>query len=184
MSSVSHDLSSNHLQSLLTSALTSAGSTINRSQKSADGSGAISDHSQLSPLAEVLSTLQQIQQSDPQQYQQVTQQISTNLQSAAQTAQTDGNSKASSQLTQLATDFTNASQSGQLPNIQDLAQAVGGNQHHFHGLSDGSDNPGPGQSLSQLLSSLRANGPEDNSLNPATIILNTLSNAAPGAATS
>ena len=72
-----------------------------------------------------MSTLQQLQQSDPTKYQQVTQQIATNLQSAAQTAQAEGNTTAANQLNQLATDFTNASQSGQLPNVQDLAQAIG-----------------------------------------------------------
>ncbi len=51
--------------------------------------------------------------------------MAINLQSVAQTATADGNTTAASQLRQLATDFTNASQSGQLPNIQDRAQAVG-----------------------------------------------------------
>jgi hypothetical protein len=48
------------------------------------------DNSQLSPFAQVLNTLQQLQQTNPTEYQQVTQQIATNLQSAAQTAQSQG----------------------------------------------------------------------------------------------
>jgi hypothetical protein len=92
----------------------------------------------------VLSLLQQLQQSNPSQYQQVTQQIATNLQSAAQTAQQNGNASASNQLNQLATDFTNASKSGQLPNISDLAQAIAGHHHrqhsHTHSAASNSNN--------------------------------------------
>src|ERR1019366_2800930 len=44
----------------------------------------------------------------------------------------DGNTTAATQLNQLATDFTSASKSGQLPSVQDLAQAVGGHHHHHH----------------------------------------------------
>lgn len=89
------------------------------------------DNSQLSPFAQVISILQQLQQSDPSQYQQITQQIVTNLQKAAQTAQSDGNTTAANQLNQLAADFTTASKSGQFPNVQNLAQAV----HHHHRLA-------------------------------------------------
>jgi hypothetical protein len=87
-----------------------------------------SDSGQLSPFAQLVSTLQQVQQQNPAEYQQLTQQIAVNLQSAAQTAQTQGNSPQANQLGQLATDFTNAAGTGQLPNLQDLAQAVGGAQ--------------------------------------------------------
>jgi hypothetical protein len=95
---------------------------------------------QPSPFTQMLSALQQLQQSNPAGgYQQVTQQIAANLQTAAQTAQSNGNSAAAKQFTQLSKDFANASASGQLPNVQDLAQAVGGSgtssagggHHHF-----------------------------------------------------
>jgi hypothetical protein len=133
MGSVNNILSGSYLQSLFTSALQSpTGTTSQTSNSSALSLGQQSDSTQLSPFAKLLSTLQQLQQSDPTKYQQVTQQIATNLQSAAKTAQTDGNSTAANQLSQLATDFTNASNSGQLPNIQDLAQAVSGHGHHHH----------------------------------------------------
>jgi len=146
-----------------------------------------------------MSTLQQLQESNPTQYQQVTQQIATNLQSAAQTATSEGNTSAASQLTQLATDFTNASQSSQLPNIQDLAQAVGGgghhHHHHFHGpsassssdsssstSSTGTSTSSTGSSsstspLDQLLAAFQANTSQNDALNPMAIIMNTLSSA-------
>lgn len=50
-----------------------------------------SDNGQLSPLAQVLGTLQELQQSNPTEYASVTSQISTNLQKAAQTATSEGN---------------------------------------------------------------------------------------------
>src|SRR5271156_5243742 len=130
--SVNNILSSSYLQSLLTSARQNTGTAGQTSGTSASSIGQQPDSTHLSPFAQLLSTLQQLQQSNPTKYQQVTQQIATNLQSAAKTAQTDGSSTAANQLSQLATDFTSASNSGQLPNIQDLAQAVSGHGHHHH----------------------------------------------------
>jgi hypothetical protein len=169
----------------------------------------------------LLSTLQQLQQSNPTEYAQVTQQIATNLQTGAKTAQSDGNTAAATELSTLATDFTNASTSGQLPNIADLAQAVGGSRanghhHHSHGASSDSDSTAsstssstttapttttsatttpstvspslssPNSVVSQFLASLIAggagesngtNGTQNDSLNPAAIIFNTLAAA-------
>jgi hypothetical protein len=181
-------LSSNYLQSILGTALQGTGLTNKTSGHNVSGTSSTSlqpDNSQLSPFAQLLSTLQQLQQSDPGKYQQVTQQIATNLQGAAQTAQANGNSTAANQLNQLATDFTNASKSGQMPNVQDLAQAIGGHHHHHHAhpasdpgssSSDSSSN-GASQTLSQLLSALQANSPQSESQNPMKIILDTLSSA-------
>jgi hypothetical protein len=128
------------------------------------------DSGQLSEFAQLAGTLQQLQQSNPAQYTQVTQQIAANLQSAAQTATASGNTAAASQLNQLATDFTNASASGQLPNLEDLAKAVSGG-HHGHHSSAGSS------AVSQLLSSLQATGTQNSSPNAGTIIQNTLTSA-------
>ncbi len=137
----------------------------------------------------MLSELQQLQQSNPTQYQQVTQQISTNLTAAAQQATSEGNTTAASQLTQLATDFSNASSSGQLPNIQDLAQAMGGHHHgghHHHssvnlGSSSSSDSSSnsssASQSLQQLLSAFQSSSVQNDSLNPMSIISQTLESA-------
>lgn len=162
-----------------------------------------SDNSQLSPLAEVLSTLQQLQRSSPTQYAQVTSQISTNLQNAAQTDTSEGNSAGAAQLTQLSKDFATASTTGQLPNIQDLAQAIGGGGHHHHhhhasaasesdststssdGASSTSNASSSSQTLSQLLSAFQTNGStQSNSLNPLSIIRDTLSSAGIGGSNS
>ena len=163
--------------------------------------GSMQDTNQFSPFAQLLSTLQQLQQSDPTEYQQVTQQIATNLQNAAKTATADGNTAAATQLNQLATDFTNASRSGQLPNVQDLAQAVsGGHHHHGHhmhatpivagtapldsGSSSSSSASTAGSSgnstdlIAQFLSNSGADSlNQNNALDPMAIIRNTLSNA-------
>jgi hypothetical protein len=100
----------------------------------------------LSPFAKLLSTLQQLPQSDTTKYVQVIQPIATNLQKR-RPAQSEGVATAANQLNQLACDFTNASKSGQLPNIQDLAQAVGGHHHHVQAASvdSGSDGDSSGK---------------------------------------
>jgi len=177
-----NNLALGSLQSLFGSALQSAG--ITNSNKTASTAGIQQpDNSQLSPFAQLMNTLQQLQQSNPTQYQQVTQQIATNLQSAATTAQSDGNTGLANQLNQLSTDFSNASQNGQLPNVQDLAQAVGGHHHgghHHHGggaSSSDSDSTSTTNSVSQLLSAFQTNGTQNSSLNPFSIISSTLQNA-------
>lgn len=193
---------SSYVQQLLSTGLQGIGSTFTGSANTVSGIGSSafqSDNSQLSPFAQLMSTLQQLQQSNPAQYQQVTQQISTNLQSAAQTATSNGNTAAATQLNQLSTDFANASQSGQLPNIQDLAQAVGGGGHHHHhhhaaSAPAGSDSSSSAwgtssteasatssstisQLLAQLQAAFQANSTQNNSLNPMSIIFNTLNKA-------
>jgi hypothetical protein len=154
---------------------------------------------QLSPFAQLMSTLQQLQQSNPAEYSQVTQQIATNLQSASQTAQANGNTAQAQQLNKLSTDFQSASTNDQLPNISDLAQAMGGGgRHHHHHYSQGnsssSDSSGSStnatsstattasgstatQSLSQLFAEFSNDTAQSASLNPMNIIFNTLSSA-------
>jgi c-di-AMP phosphodiesterase-like protein len=173
------------LQSVVSTALQSLGLTSNTTAATATQP----DNSQLSPFAQLMSTLKQLQQSNPTQYAQVTQQISTNLQQAAQTATSNGNTAAASQLNQLATDFSNASQSGQLPNVQALAQALGGGGHHHHHASEASSsNSDPtansstsaSQSISQLLAAFQSNASQSastTSTDPMAIIMNTLSSA-------
>jgi hypothetical protein len=180
-------VSNNYIQSLMATALGNTSS--NSSSTSGVNSSSLlnlQDNNTLSPFAQVLTTLQQLQQSNPTQYQQVTQQIASALQSAAQTAQSDGNTTAANQLNQLATDFKSASQSGQLPNVQDLAQAVKGGHHHGHGhhhfdtssssSSDSSTQTASGsQAINQLFGSLQTSSTQ--TFNPTEIILNTLSSA-------
>jgi len=162
------NLSTGYLQSILSNTLHKAGGS--SSQNSALGSlgasslAAQTDTGTISPFAQILTALQQIQQTNPSQYQQVTQQIATNLQSAAQTAQSQGNTSAATQLNQLSSDFSSASQSGQLPDIQDLSQAVGGGHHHHHHHSQ----PATADSAAA------AQTQQQSSMNPMNIILNTL----------
>ncbi len=173
----------------------------NTSVATAPNAGAGMDSGQLSPFAQLMSTLQQVQQSSPSQYQQLTQQIAANLQSAAQTAQTQGNATAANSLNQLATDFTQASTSGQLPNAQDLAAAIGHHHGHHHGhhaasttntadsasatsgsagssvsITDITGTPAS-QNLSSLIAALQSNSAQNSSLNPMSIISSTLSGA-------
>jgi hypothetical protein len=140
MGSIS-SLTSSSLQSILQSVL--------QKSQTASSSTSQSDSSSVSPLAQLLGQLQSLQQSNPSEYQQVTAQIATNLQSAAKTDTADGNTAGANQLNQLATDFTNASTSGQLPNLQDLAQAIGGGGHHHHHHVD-SDSDSSSSSTSAL----------------------------------
>ena len=180
-------INNSYIQSILTSAMQGAGVTTNKASNVSQPS----DNSQLSPIAQLMSTLQQLQQTDPAKYAQVTQQIATNLQTATQTATSSGNTAAATQLNQLASDFTSASKSGQLPNIQDLAQAIGGHHHghhhHAHAAanSDGASSSSTSstssastsQTLSQLLAGFQTGGSQNDALNPRSIILNTLSAA-------
>jgi hypothetical protein len=114
-------LATGYIQSLFTGAVGSSSTSNSASTKTTSA-----NTGQLSPFAQVLSSLQDLEQSNPSQYRQVTQQIASNLKSASQSATAAGNAPLGSRLTQLATDFNNASTSGQLPNVQDLAQAIGG----------------------------------------------------------
>jgi len=143
-----------------------------------------SDSIQISPLGQLISTLQQLQMTDPAKYAQVTQQIATNLQAAAQTAQTQGNSSEAKQLTALAADFNSASKGGKVSTlVQDLTPAAGLG-HHRHGsgvastAGSGTDSTSTADTASnQLLSLLETNETQTtesaNSIAAATI-LNTL----------
>jgi hypothetical protein len=156
------------------------------------GSAGQSDSSQISPLGQLINTLQQLQKTDPAKFAQVTQQIATNLQADAQTAQTQGNSSEAKQLTALAADFSSASKSGKVSTLlQDLTPASG-NGHHRHGSGVASttgsaiDSTANADTASnQLLSLLQANesqSAESTNLKAAATILNTLN--ASGIATS
>jgi hypothetical protein len=172
----------NYLESTLNAALQNTQQSGANNTSAGVNAAQPSDNGELSPLGQVLSQLQQLQQTDPTEYAQLTGQISTNLQNAAGTAQADGNTQAANQLNQLAQDFSNASSSGQLPNIQDLAQAIGGHHGHHHHAFDDSDSNSTSstQAVSQLFTPLEPNGGQNNSLNPASIILNTLAGGADG----
>jgi hypothetical protein len=190
-----NNLANSYLQELLGTNLTGTGLSLNTSKSTSTTSTQQADNGQLSPFAQVMSSLQQLQQSNPTEYQQVTQQIATNLQSAASTATADGNTSAASQLNTLATDFTNASTSGQLPNMSDLTQAIGGGggHHHHHGhhgsssssstdatsSTDASSSTSTSSTspLSQLLAAFQSNATQNEQFDPLSIITNTLTTA-------
>ena len=153
-------LASGYVQSLFSNPASGSSSTT-------QGSG------QGSPFAQILSNLQQLQQSNPIQYSTVTQQISSNLQTAAQAATANGNSAAANQLTKLSTDFSNAATSSKLPSVQDLAQLIGGGQHHRQqgGGSSSTSN------LNEFLQSLNSPQNGNSSISALGIIDNTLSSA-------
>jgi hypothetical protein len=152
------NLSGSYLEQALVGALQSiTGNTTTPARTTTGATGATSsqsDSSRLSPFAQLVSGLQQLQQADPSEYKQFTAQVATNLQSEAQTVQAQSPGTAA-QLTQLAADFTGASQTGQLPNLQDLAEAVGGggsgaaggghggHHHHHHSESSTSSSASP-----------------------------------------
>jgi hypothetical protein len=86
---------------------------------------------QISPAAQFMSMLQQIQQQNPDQFKQVAAKIAAGLQKQAQQAQSNGNTAGAAQLNKLAADFQNSAKTGQLPPIQDL-QAMGAGAHNQH----------------------------------------------------
>ncbi len=201
MSAIS-SISSNYLQTAFSSAIQKQGigdplsgllSTKSTSSTQKTDSG------HLSPFAQIVTKLQDLQKSDPAKYQQVTAQIAANLQSAAQTAQANGNTAAATQLNTIASNISDASKSGQLPNFGDIAQAVsGGHRGHHHrahaavskpadsdGDNDGTKPAAPqsssSQSLSQLFASFQPSSTGTNSsFDPAAIIFSTLNSAGIG----
>jgi hypothetical protein len=178
-----------YLQSIAGTALQGTSPTNKTTKTSSTDAASLlqPDNGRLSSFAQLMSTLQQLQQSDPAQYQQVAQQIATNLKGVAQTAQADGNTTAANQLNQLSTDFSNASQTGQLPNMQDLAHAIRGGHHHHHVQAASSDpnssstsaasSSSSSASMDQLLAAFQANTSQNEAIDPMTVIMNTLSNS-------
>src|SRR5579883_2935122 len=98
-------LTNNYIQSPISKQLTNTTSTPGGTNINSASFAQQPDTNNFSPFAQVLSALQQLQQSNPTQYQQVTQDIGNQLESAAQTAAADGNTQAAANLTQLAADF-------------------------------------------------------------------------------
>jgi hypothetical protein len=175
------NLASGYIQSLFTGAPNGSSSTNIASTSGAAGN--TQDPNKPSPFAQILSSLQQLEQSSAPQYRQVTQQVATNLSTASQSAAVAGSPGLASELTQLSTDFRNASASGQLPNVRDLAQAIGSGAGRYHQIGrpfSSSAPSGSGSNLNEFLQSLGAsqNGSSANgSLNALSIIDNTLSSA-------
>jgi len=111
------------------------------------------DGAQLSPLAQLVGTLEALKESDPDRYGQVTWEIAKNLLSAARMAGSRGDSGAASELYQLATDFSAASGSGQLQTLlEDLSQTVAASH-----AGSASGIRGDGSTHTKLLAVFRAN---------------------------
>jgi hypothetical protein len=95
------------------------------------------DVSGLSPAAQFLNQLQQLQTQSPQQFQAVISQLTGQLNEAATTASNNGNTTQANQLTGLANEFQSAASGGALPTAQQLQQAgIAG--HHRHSGGQGS----------------------------------------------
>lgn len=93
----------------------------------------------LSPTAQFLNQLQQLQTQSPQEFQAIISKITGQLQQAASTASQNGNTAEANQLTQLANAFQGAANGGPLPTAQQLQQA-GLTGHHHHGGGSGQSN--------------------------------------------
>jgi hypothetical protein len=172
------------LESTLRATLKDALAPIENAASSATGSTATPpatqpDSSQLSPLAKLVGALDNLQKTDPSKYTHLTQQIATKLQTAAQAAQTQGNSSEAKQLSALASDFSSASKTGQTSAlIENLTSATATGGHRYEG-SNGSSSAGASNS-SQLLSLVQqSENPSKRSTasNAASIIFNTLNGA-------
>lgn len=83
------------------------------------GSSAQSDSSELSPLAHLAGLLEELRESDPARYKEVTAKISANLRAAAHNG-----AEGADLLNRLAADFKAASESGAMPDLDDLAEAM------------------------------------------------------------
>jgi hypothetical protein len=84
----------------------------------------------LSPVAQFLNQLQQLQTHSPQQFQALISQLTGQLQQAAGTASKNGNTAQANQLTELANSFQSAAAGGALPTAQQLQHAGVIGQHH------------------------------------------------------
>lgn len=138
----------NPVSSLFPSILQPNSSNSNSTNSSSSVSSAANqtDATGLSPTASFLNELQQLQTQSPAQFNELMNSISGNLNQAAQTATSSGNTTKATQLSNLATQFQNAENGGQVPTAQDL-QKAGLSGHHHHG----GGHHGSGQSSSSNL---------------------------------
>jgi hypothetical protein len=90
------------------------------------------DASGISPAASFMNELQQLQQQNPDQFNQLVTQISSRLQQEAQQASASGDTTKATQLNKLADQFQSAANGGQIPTLQQLQQS-GLTGHHHHG---------------------------------------------------
>jgi len=101
-----------------------------------------------SPASQFLDQLQQLQTQNPQEFQATLTQITGQLEQAAGTASSEGNTAQANQLTTLADTFQNADSGGPLPTAQQLQQD-GFTDRHQHGGGGQCSGSGSSQSSSQ-----------------------------------
>ena len=96
---------------------------------SAAASGVVgADSAQLSPMAILLNQLQQLQQTDPDKFKSVMSSIADTLKADAQSA----TGPQAQRLNALADKFSQAAQTGQMPDLQPKGQHQGASGHHHH----------------------------------------------------
>ena len=167
MTTISALGSSNSLASLI-----QTNSTTSSTPTSSTLSTGAATQTHVSPLGELMSKLQQLQQQDPTQFKQVAGQLATSLQQAShQSGNDDG------VLSQLANGFQQAAQTGQMPTLQPLTAAGGqsasgqtvqhrGSGHHHY---DGGAGSAVMSAFSTALNQVNAALGEVNGTTPTTV---------------
>ena len=89
---------------------------------------ATTDSTQLSPMASLLNQLQQLQQTDPDKFKSVMSTIADTLKTDAQNA----TGPQAQRLNALADKFSQAAQTGQMPDLQPKGGQQGASGHHHH----------------------------------------------------
>lgn len=142
-------------------AATSGISSSTSTSGSSSVTSAAGDGSSLSSAARLFSTLHNLSQSNPAEFQKITAQIATQLQQAASTADDPSQKSA---LSQLAANFQSASKSGNFSDLfsqngSDVASTahVGGHHHHYHAGNDATTSAANTQGDSDPLSSIFSN---------------------------
>jgi hypothetical protein len=97
-------------------------------QASATGNVVNTDSAQLSSMASLLNQLQQLQQTDPDKFKSVMSSIADTLKADAQNA----TGPQAQRLSALADKFSQASQTGQMPDLKPMEQGGASGHHHHH----------------------------------------------------
>jgi hypothetical protein len=133
-------------------------------QSASKGSAISSDSTQFSPMASLFNQLQQLQQTDPNKFKSV-------MTSIADTLTTDAKNATGPQakmLTDLASKFSQAAQTGQMPDLQPPGQQQGASGHHHHPVKSYQDSTGtsasgqgkPSTDLAQIIQTALAQSGE------------------------
>ncbi len=102
----------NSLSSIAALFQTAGATALNKASQTASTDGIQQDSSKLSELAKLMKQLEEIRVSDPAKYKEITAAISTQLEGAAQSAASQGDSQSASMLNDMASKFKTASETG------------------------------------------------------------------------